>query len=423
MKNRIYFRFGILIALLIGINACTFFDKKQNTKPASSQEQICNSLQQENFQGNYTIEDNDYGCELNLTLFYENNKLKYKLITGTRELSDDVEIELNEEKNGYYITLTNIEWSECKMIEYDAENDEQIDSDLPLPVGIQGSLYQNEIIIQNTGNSMNYYVQLGECDLKYIRLIKTDTQDEITYDTGYSQSEELENNKTAYINNIITLFKQKDIDKIASIINFPLRREYPIPNIENEKEFKQRFNEVFDKALIDTIANSEINQWSEVGWRGIMFENGIVWIDSDEGKIIAVNYQSEFERKRKHNLITKEKENLHLSLKNFESPTYRIKTQKYLIRIDKLSNNKYRYASWKISEKESSKPDIILNTGEIEFLGSGGNHIITFTNQNYTYKIYRDVLKGVDDPDPDILLEIEKDGETILTENGTLITE
>jgi len=238
-----------------------------------------------------------------------------------------------------------------------------------------------------------------------------------TSNIAYSQSETFESN----INNIITLFKQKDIDKIASIVNFPLRREYPIPNIENEKELKLRFDEVFDKTFIDMIANSEINQWSEVGWRGTMFENGILWIESYSGRIIAVNYQSEFEKKRKADLIAKEKKDLHISLKNFESPTYRIKTKNYLIRIDRLSNNKYRYASWKTGEKESSKPDIILSNGEIEFLGSGGNHIIVFKNKNYTYKIYRDVLKELNDPDPDIVLEVEKDGGTILTENGTLI--
>jgi len=239
----------------------------------------------------------------------------------------------------------------------------------------------------------------------------------LTSNMVYSQSENFESN----VNNIITLFKQKDIDKIASIVNFPLRREYPIPNIENEKELKLRFDEVFDKTFIDMIANSEINQWSEVGWRGTMFENGILWIESYSGRIIAVNYQSEFEKKQKEDLIAKEKKDLHISLKNFESPTYRIKTKNYLIRIDRLSNNKYRYASWKTGKKESSKPDIILSNGEIEFLGSGGNHIIVFKNKNYTYKIYRDVLKELNDPDPDIVLEVEKDGETILTEKGELV--
>ena len=242
----------------------------------------------------------------------------------------------------------------------------------------------------------------------------------LTFNISYSQSKEIEDIDVANVNNIITLFKQKNIDKIVSITNFPLRREYPIPNIENEKELKKRFNEVFDKILIDKIANSKMNQWSEVGWRGTMFERGILWIDSYSGRITAVNYQSEFEKKLIKDLIAKEKEDLHISLKDFESPTYKIKSKNYLIRIDELSNGKYRYASWKTGKKESSEPDIVLKNGMLEFSGSGGNHVITFTNGNYTYKIYRNIL--VEIGQPDITLEVERNGKTILTEDGTLIT-
>lgn len=236
---------------------------------------------------------------------------------------------------------------------------------------------------------------------------------------SYAQSEKLDEYKLANINNVVTFFKQKNIDSISSIINFPLHREYPIPSIKNEKELRQRFNEVFDKVLIAKIANSKTKQWSEVGWRGIMLDNGIVWIDSDEGKIIAVTYQSTFEKQLKKDLIEKEKEALHISLKNFESPTYKIKTKNYLIRIDKLSDYKYRYASWKINEKESSKPDLILNNGALEFLGSGGNSVITFSKGNYTYKVYRNIMG--EDNSPDITLEVEKDEQIILTQDGTLI--
>lgn len=234
---------------------------------------------------------------------------------------------------------------------------------------------------------------------------------------------EEDNNKLAgykidNINNIIALFRKKDIDKIASIINFPLNRQYPIPSIKDEREFKQRFNDVFDETLINMIAHSKTEQWSEVGWRGIMLDNGVVWIESDEGKIIAVNYQSDFEKKLNADLISKEKDSLHISLKKFERPTYKIKTSNYLIRIDEITNNTYRYASWNITEPESSKPDLILNNGRLEFSGSGGNHDISFLNGNYTYKIYRNIIaeKGA----PDITLVVEKDGQEILTEGGML---
>ncbi|UIR57101.1 hypothetical protein LZQ00_04630 [Sphingobacterium sp. SRCM116780] len=235
---------------------------------------------------------------------------------------------------------------------------------------------------------------------------------------GYSQSEKLDEYKVANIKNVIALFKQKDSSKISNIISFPLRREYPIPNIKDKNEFKQRFSEVFDSILIEKIAHSKIEQWSEVGWRGIMLDDGVIWITSDKGKITAVNYQSDFEKKLRKDLVAKE--NLHPSLKTFKNPIYSIKTKKFLIRIDELANHTYRYASWKIDEKESSKPDMILNNGEFIFQGSGGNHVITFSNKNYKYKVYRNMIG--EDHAADITLVVEKDGQVILTENGTLIT-
>jgi hypothetical protein len=234
-------------------------------------------------------------------------------------------------------------------------------------------------------------------------------------------NDELKDYEIDSIRAVINLFKEKDIDRISNKISYPLYRQYPIPPIKDKEDLKKRFSEVFDQILIDKIANSKISQWSEVGWRGIMLDNGDLWMANSDGVITAVNYQSDFEKNLRINLISKDKDNLHVSLKTFQSPVYKIKTNKYLIRIDELPNNKYRYASWSIGEKETSKPDIILNNGQCEHLGSGGNHVFTFVNGIYTYKVYRNIM-GEGTP-PDITLEIEKNEEIILATDGTLIIE
>jgi len=236
------------------------------------------------------------------------------------------------------------------------------------------------------------------------------------------QEEKLKEDVIAGINNIIELFNNKDVDKISNIISYPLQREYPIPSIKNKEEFKLRFNEVFDQYLIDKIANSKIEQWSEVGWRGIMLDNGDLWITSSDGIITTVNYQSDIEKKLIIDLIEKDKANLHVSLKIFESPTYRIKTKTSLIRIDEVSENVYRFASWKKNEKESSKPDIIMSNGVVEYDGTGGNHYIIFEDGSTKYKVYRFIM-GAEEDTPDVTVEIEKDGKTLLTEDGTLVLE
>jgi hypothetical protein len=234
-----------------------------------------------------------------------------------------------------------------------------------------------------------------------------------------AENEKLNDHQINAINNVIALFQENDIDKISKIISFPLYRQYPIPPIKDKKEFTHRFSEVFDQILTDKIVNSKIEQWSEVGWRGIMLDQGDLWMANSDGIITAVNHQSAFEKKLRRDLISKEKENLYNSLKSFESPIHKIKTKSYLIRIDELGGNKYRYASWKTGEKETSKPDIILSNGELEFEGSGGNYIITFVQGSYTYKIYRNVLG--EENSADVRLYIETEGKVTLTENGTLI--
>lgn len=255
-------------------------------------------------------------------------------------------------------------------------------------------------------------------DKKLSNPIKSQSQNQ-SQKEEITNTEKLDEYKMNGVKNIIDLFKLKNIDKISSKISFPLHREYPIPSIKNKEEFKQRFNEVFDNVLIEKIVNSKIQQWSEVGWRGIMLDNGDVWMANSDGMITAVNYQSDFEKKLRQNLIAKDKQNLYASLKQFESPIYKIETSQHLIRIDKLPNSNYRYASWEKGEKETSKPNIILENGELTFQGSSANHIITFINGKYIYKIYRNIIGEKNSPE--ITLEIEKDGKIILTQTGRLI--
>ena len=150
-----------------------------------------------------------------------------------------------------------------------------------------------------------------------------------------------------------------------------------------------------------------------------MLDNGVVWMTNSDGIITTINYQSDFEKELRKDLIAKDKENLYMSLKTFESPTYKIKTKDYLIRIDELANHSYRYASWKIGKKESSRPDIVIDHGVLKFDGSGGNHVITFFNNDFTYKVYRNIMGSEDTSD--ITLEIEKDGKNRLTQDGTLV--
>jgi hypothetical protein len=92
------------------------------------------------------------------------------------------------------------------------------------------------------------------------------------------------------ISQIINAFKAKDKKAIATFIVYPMGREFPIPAIKNESDFLARFNEIFDEYFIKLIADSDLeNDWSQMGWRGVMFSNGKLWLNS-EGKITAITY-------------------------------------------------------------------------------------------------------------------------------------
>jgi len=99
--------------------------------------------------------------------------------------------------------------------------------------------------------------------------------------------------------------QNNDRKKIIDLIHYPLKRQYPIPQINNKLEMNERYEIVFDETLLNIIKNSSIEtDWSDVGWQGIMLGNGKVWIDYN-GKIIAVNYQSQQENVLRKNIITK----------------------------------------------------------------------------------------------------------------------
>jgi hypothetical protein len=200
------------------------------------------------------------------------------------------------------------------------------------------------------------------------------------------QAYALESKNVKIVSTFIEYIKNDNKEKLSTMLHFPLNREYPLPSINNKKDFLKKYNEIFDSNLINIIKKSSATEdWSEVGWRGIMLSNGLMWLDYD-GKIIAVNYQSNVEKLNRKNIIEKDKKLLHKSLRVFKEPVLLWETKNYKIRIDNLGNNKYRYSSWNINKLQSEKPDLILNNGLVTFEGNAGNHFYEFKNGIYKYR-------------------------------------
>ena len=193
---------------------------------------------------------------------------------------------------------------------------------------------------------------------------------------------------TAYqkkVATLITTLKSNNKVELARLIAFPIKREYPIPDISNKADFINRYNELFDDTLINLIKVSiPAKNWYKMT-EGIMLDNGVVWLNFD-GKVTSINYQTKKEKDKFASLLVLEHSKVHPSLSKFEKPLCIIETINYRIRIDQLENGKYRYASWNIKKDMKSNPDLVLSNGEISSISSCGNFAFVFKKDNYTYE-------------------------------------
>ena len=216
----------------------------------------------------------------------------------------------------------------------------------------------------------------------------------------------------------VDCIKNTDIDKLDSIVAYPIERPYPIPPIRNKQELKKRYSEIFDDYLTSLIVNSNsAEDWSDVGWRGIMLNRGAVWIDYD-GKLITTNHISDKEKAVQQKWINYEKGALHADLKEFQKPIYTIETAQFIVRVDLLEKRRFRYASWSKDSKLSDQPDLVLNNGVRMFEGTGGNHHYKFTNGQYTYVVYANVLGPHEEPP--FNLEVSRNDKVLLNQAAIL---
>lgn len=233
--------------------------------------------------------------------------------------------------------------------------------------------------------------------------------------SGQTLKQEYQTNINIFIGHLIN----NNSGELSRLISYPLKRQYPIPAINNQQEFIKRFDEIFDDSLKNTIIDSDAaTDWSEVGWRGIMLLNGLVWMDTD-GKIIAINYQSKTEKQLEKTLIQADKNKLHPSLVTFKNPVCILETAKFRIRIDELSSGEYRYASWPITKTMSESPDLVLSKGKVLMDGSGGNHRFEFKNGVYLYVCSISPLRQKGTAPAD--LTVYKNETTILTQDAIIV--
>lgn len=118
--------------------------------------------------GAYKVEEQNK-CALNINITKNKGQYFYHFKNLKRDLKGKVTFSRSLEENLVYINLHGIEWEEDSG-DVTNEDDEHSSADRELPTIVQGLLSDGEILIQNTGNAMNRYVKISQCDLKYIHL-------------------------------------------------------------------------------------------------------------------------------------------------------------------------------------------------------------------------------------------------------------
>ncbi|MDR2223058.1 MAG: hypothetical protein LBE34_09995 [Flavobacteriaceae bacterium] len=210
---------------------------------------------------------------------------------------------------------------------------------------------------------------------------------------GYSQEEGVSEDNVPFVNQVIELFKAKDKEGIAAKIYYPLKREYPIPDVKNKEEFVQRFNEIFDTAFAEEIANSSMADWSTVGWRGTMFKEGDLWIN-DEGYIYIVNRQSKAETKGRKGFVKEDKKSVNKSLKKFKQAIAIAEVDPFLIRIDEMENEQYRLVFWNKGQSMKEKPLRIVEGGKMTIEGTMRIRTLFFEEGDKAIEIALDYVEA-----------------------------
>ncbi len=218
--------------------------------------------------------------------------------------------------------------------------------------------------------------------------------------------------KTEAVETLIEHVRNNRIYALADMVEYPIRRPNPIPDLETKEDFILYYPVIFDdvfKKLLTTSDFNEDNTFSRHGNLGIL--NGQIWLNG-EGKIITINYNSDQEKQLLEQLHQEKEAKLHPSVSDWNKNIWVLKNEKFTIRIDLMDDGNYRYVSWNRPKSTSEEPDLILFHGKHTFYGTQGGSGYEFRNHAWTYLVEH-IRMAEREEDMGYFIVLSKDGETI----------
>ena len=230
-------------------------------------------------EGKYRFENEDAKCKIELTLFYENGQLKYKMQTNTRTFADNAKI--SQENGTYHITFQNIKWSE--NLGYIDPEGSTPEKKLPLPTEILATFRDNEIIFENYGNAENHFLILKECDTKYIFLTK-----QTNIQLGENVSE-----INAYAKNIYQKNGKTYIDLDFVEIRYPTEGEWDVSDreiINNNPKIRTYIIDDSTSILSNVCKEMTASELYQARKSLLKDKTIIVIGKSENGKMLSINF-------------------------------------------------------------------------------------------------------------------------------------
>lgn len=225
--------------------------------------------------------------------------------------------------------------------------------------------------------------------------------------TGYAVGAPADETKSLFAKEFQTArhfqnaLKDNDRKTVARLVSYPIVRDYPMPVIKSPDEFIANWDEFFDEAnRAEIIKNAPV----EMGWRGVMLGNGLIWFDG--ARVIVTNLSTKISQQKFQDAKNKEFMTLHASVRGYKRVAVQCDTRSKHIRIQEHGDG-YRYIVWPRGVSLSQKPELEL-AGSMEFDGSGGNAIYTFRNQGFRYEFYSVHICGSDCDDTLTVFKGEK---------------
>ena len=212
---------------------------------------------------------------------------------------------------------------------------------------------------------------------------------------------------------VVSLIINNKVNELAALIEYPLVREYPLPDINDKEKFIKYYKKYFGTDLIEAVKKIKVTKDNIIyvpSEESYGINRGELWF-SEKGKIVAINVMPAKEKTLQDSLAENIRSKMHPSVTKWAYHVLDGKTDKVLIWVDDMPDGKSRYIAWNLPKKMSDKPDLIINDGT--FHGTRWVSNYTFINKEWKYELEIDTI--TDEDDTKGYLTISKNGVEILT--------